>query len=309
MSPPLSVILIQSLQLTFYCSSPVEFDTYVVDTETSLTFCLKEWRAFLVLAESLNSIITIHFETTGLPIEFSIQDLDIYQVTLFMSTLSNDLDSSRNISGIPFENGASQTANNSKRVHEENVDEELNVLLKKPKGRTKRAPSPVSRIHESNPDIEDYTNNESGSAASSSAGHQNDRLTVARNGGNMLELPSLSSRCVSPVSHRAAATSPVAAAAPEQPNDLEVIFIRDTEDDNTLSNMPIDGNRECPSSLETLHGSMAHDGLGAADVGSGGRRKKTISLFRRCYEPSLLLNNMTAFNNVLADNSDSEGGE
>lgn len=279
-----------------------------MDTETSLTFCLKEWRAFLVLAESLNSIIAISFETTGLPIEFTIQDLDLYQVTLFMSTLSNDLDSSRNVSGIP----SSQMVNNSKRAHEATVDEELNTLLKKPKGRTKRASSPGSKVQDSNPDIEDYTNNESGNAASSSASsrHENNRLTVARNGGgNMLELPTLSNSCVSSVSPRATASRTV---VPDM-NELEVIFIGDTEDDTTLSNMPIEANPVYPTlrtSQDTLNSSTAKDEFVVPESPvDSGRRKTAISLFRRCYEPSIRLNNMTAFNNVLADDSDEEEGD
>lgn len=302
-------------------SSPAEFDTYVVDTETSLTFCLKEWRAFLILAESLNTNITINFETTGLPIEFTIQDLEVFEVTLFMSTLSSDLDTSRNTSGLALNasqlniSGRPSITGTNKRAHDRtNVDEELNTLLKKPKGRTKARPvSPESRIQFSNPDIED----ESANADGSTSGITNhNRFTVARNEverNDILEVPTINNR-----------TCTLSPRPPihEVSNNLEIIFLKDTEDDDsdkTLLSIPMpNADGVCqPSAMDTIQETVAGEGevdnddlieipASPIDKRSQEMRKAALALFRRCYEPSFRVSNVTGLNRILAENSSDE---
>lgn len=310
----------------------------MVDTETSLTFCLKEWRAFLILAESLNTNIAIHFETTGLPIEFTIQDLEVFEVTLFMSTLSSDLDSSRNASVVVLNESragsqlnasgrpsiaGTTTTTTKKRAHEPSVEEELNALLKKPKGRTKaqaRPPSPESRIQFSNPDIEDCSNNndsanDEGPAATYTTTSHN-RITVARNGAedhNRLDVPTIRN-------HRTSSTlSPRPPPVHELSNNLEVIFLKDTEDDDsdrTLLSipMPTDDAVGQPAAMDTIQETVPDEGAveipaSPVDVRSQAKRKAALSLFRRCYEPSFRVSNITGLNRILAENSSDEEGD
>lgn len=42
-----------------------EFDKYLIGEETSITFCLKEFRAFLNFAETINLDLAVNFETAG----------------------------------------------------------------------------------------------------------------------------------------------------------------------------------------------------------------------------------------------------
>lgn len=278
--------------------SPAEFDTFDVDADTSLTFCLKEWRAFLQLAESLNANITINFETTGEPIEFSMQDLDVFEVTLFMSTLSSELDSSRDVSGLL---AVGSQVGNHKRAYDEQVEAELQVALKKVKGRTKKPPlSPESKIQYSDPNIENCTsNNEGASSAGEGTSNHYNRLTVARNGGGRpltLDVPTISNgtSIVTPprIDHHTS-------------NNLEVIFLRDTEEDDsdrTLSNIPMPPN--IPRQEEDDDVIMIADS--PASSHSEVIRREGLSLFRRCYEPSFKCTDITGLNRIVAHDSDDE---
>lgn len=287
-----------------------------MDTETNLTFCLKEWRAFLVLAESMNSTIAIKFETTGHPIEFTMHDLDVFEVTLFMSTLSSDLDSSSSVvvlndSRTSQMNSSRRTvAATNKRPHEMNVDDELNALLKKPKGIAKnKSVAQESRNQYSNPDIEDYTNNESGSVV----GESNNRWTIARNDERNHHL------MVPAIANRVSALSP-RPTIHERPNDLEIIFLRDTEDDSdkTLCSIPMPGEEEpLPRSHSTMN-TVAETVMEVADQEpievpespverkSQQNRRAALALFRRCYEPTFTMSNLTGLNRILVENSDEE---
>lgn len=47
---------------------PQEFDKYLIRLETSLTFCLKEFRAFLNFAEAVNLDLNVNFEKLDDPL-------------------------------------------------------------------------------------------------------------------------------------------------------------------------------------------------------------------------------------------------
>lgn len=270
-----------------------------------MTFCLREWRAFLTLAESLNANIIINFETTGLPIEFTIRDLDVFEVTLFMSTLSSDLDNSRNDSviivsdSVPSQVGPTTS---KKRTHEATVDEELNALLKKPKTRKKQTQAQESNIHFSNPDIEDYSAN-NGNGTDSSAINNHNRWTIARNSGEgLLQVPTIAPR-VSTLSPRATTTH-------HNQSNLDIIFLKDTEEDTdaTLLSIPMPGDGPPPSSMETLHETVPDADeipISPAESQSRVKRKAKLALFRRCYDPSFRVSNITGLR-ILAENSSDE---
>ncbi|XP_055384283.1 cell cycle checkpoint control protein RAD9A [Condylostylus longicornis] len=67
-----------------------EFDVYSIKKECSITYCLREFRALLHFAESLNIDISVFFEEAGMPVVFKIANLSVFEATLFMSTLSPD---------------------------------------------------------------------------------------------------------------------------------------------------------------------------------------------------------------------------
>ncbi|XP_036218294.2 cell cycle checkpoint control protein RAD9A isoform X2 [Bactrocera oleae] len=65
-----------------------EFETYKIEKETSITFCLKELRAFLMFAEALNESLCLHFDEAGSPVFVGISHRDEINCILIMSTLS-----------------------------------------------------------------------------------------------------------------------------------------------------------------------------------------------------------------------------
>ncbi|XP_016944591.3 cell cycle checkpoint control protein RAD9A [Drosophila suzukii] len=69
---------------------PSEFDQYQVTKETIITFCIKEFRAFLLFAECLNASLTLEFDDAGMPFLLKIKKHAEIECLLIMSTLSPD---------------------------------------------------------------------------------------------------------------------------------------------------------------------------------------------------------------------------
>ncbi|KAH8301151.1 hypothetical protein KR018_003807, partial [Drosophila ironensis] len=69
---------------------PSEFDQYQVTNETIITFCIKEFRAFLLFAECLNASLALEFDDAGLPVLLKIKKHGEIECLLIMSTLSPD---------------------------------------------------------------------------------------------------------------------------------------------------------------------------------------------------------------------------
>ncbi|XP_053954509.1 cell cycle checkpoint control protein RAD9A isoform X1 [Anastrepha ludens] len=65
-----------------------EFEDYKIGKETSITFCLKEFRAFLIFAEALNENVCLQFTEAGSPVFMGITYRDEIHCLLIMSTLS-----------------------------------------------------------------------------------------------------------------------------------------------------------------------------------------------------------------------------
>ncbi|KAH8370284.1 hypothetical protein KR093_002929, partial [Drosophila rubida] len=69
---------------------PSEFAHYQVVQDAVITFCIKEFRAFLLFAEALNAEMTIEFDDAGSPFLLKIQKHAEIECLLILSTLSPD---------------------------------------------------------------------------------------------------------------------------------------------------------------------------------------------------------------------------
>lgn len=69
---------------------PSEFGHYQVAQDAVITFCIKEFRAFLLFAEALNADITLEFDDAGSPFFLKIKKHAEIECLLILSTLSPD---------------------------------------------------------------------------------------------------------------------------------------------------------------------------------------------------------------------------
>ncbi|XP_012253809.2 cell cycle checkpoint control protein RAD9A [Athalia rosae] len=76
-----------------------EFEQYKIRTDTSITFCVKEFKAVLNFAEAVSSPISIHFEKGGKPVIFVIES-QTFEANIVMSTLNSETDSQSEISSV-----------------------------------------------------------------------------------------------------------------------------------------------------------------------------------------------------------------
>lgn len=67
-----------------------EFDQYSIGEKSSVTFNMKELKAFLLFAEAASLDIHIKFEDTGTPIAFIANSFNLFEGKLVMSTLAPD---------------------------------------------------------------------------------------------------------------------------------------------------------------------------------------------------------------------------
>lgn len=75
---------------TQICLKPAEFDSYTIDLETTITFTLKEFRALLAFAESLNLPLQLHFESTGRPAVFIVHNGITFEAHFVLATSKAD---------------------------------------------------------------------------------------------------------------------------------------------------------------------------------------------------------------------------
>ncbi|NXU59529.1 RAD9A protein, partial [Turnix velox] len=76
------------MMVTELCLSEDEFQTVAVAPGSSITFCLKEFRALLTFAEASNLPLTIHYDEPGRPVIFTLNDA-VLEVHLVLATLSD----------------------------------------------------------------------------------------------------------------------------------------------------------------------------------------------------------------------------
>lgn len=64
-----------------------EFDEYKIQTETEITFCMKELRAVLLFSDNVILPLTVYFVTSSKPIVFSVKG-DVFEADIVVSTLT-----------------------------------------------------------------------------------------------------------------------------------------------------------------------------------------------------------------------------
>ncbi|XP_076755058.1 cell cycle checkpoint control protein Rad9 isoform X2 [Xylocopa sonorina] len=92
-----------------------EFDRYEIGNETSITFCMKEFKSILSFAEMLGLSVNIYFEGAGRPVIFALKN-PAFEVNLVLSTLSSDVESQSEATSVSNQAKSAKRVTGNKRV-------------------------------------------------------------------------------------------------------------------------------------------------------------------------------------------------
>ncbi|XP_074642769.1 cell cycle checkpoint control protein RAD9A-like isoform X2 [Tubulanus polymorphus] len=77
---------------------PEEFESFQVGLDTSITYCLKEFRAILSFSEIGNLPLSLHFEAAGRPVVFTIDSDQTFEANFVLATLAESRNNNNNSS-------------------------------------------------------------------------------------------------------------------------------------------------------------------------------------------------------------------
>lgn len=117
-----------------------EFNQYCIGEKTSVTFNMKELKAFLLFAEAASLDIHIRFEDTGSPIAFIAKSFNLFEGKLVMSTLAPEdvsmyenyergNESEVSFAPEPSKRRSSKSETNTSKKRKEDIDVEEHVDL------------------------------------------------------------------------------------------------------------------------------------------------------------------------------------
>lgn len=101
---------------------PSEFESYVIGSDTTITFTLKEFRALLAFTEALSLPLQLHFEVTGKPAVFIVHNGSTFEAHFVLATSKPDTATQ----------ATSQTSSRVDKRRKENCNNSKEVLAKKP---------------------------------------------------------------------------------------------------------------------------------------------------------------------------------
>jgi len=86
---------------------PADFEEFDIRAETSVTFCLKEFKAILGFCDSSGQPVTVSFEKSGRPLVLSVKYFGVFEADFVMATLVES-------SALQSNGSASSTSHSSK---------------------------------------------------------------------------------------------------------------------------------------------------------------------------------------------------
>ncbi|XP_076303368.1 cell cycle checkpoint control protein Rad9 isoform X2 [Lasioglossum baleicum] len=123
-----------------------EFDRYDIETDTSITFCMKEFKAFLNFAETAMLPIGIYFEQAGKPVIFGLKNPS-FDGNLVLSTLSSGTDSQTDSTVTARQEKSVKRRGGSKRTSKRSTKSKTKIENKTAKNNKTLASASAKDIH------------------------------------------------------------------------------------------------------------------------------------------------------------------
>lgn len=106
---------------------PSEFQSWQVQQDSTVTYCLKELRAIIAFADAFSLPLEASFDTPGSPVVFSLKNPDLMEAALVMATLASDTNNQ-----LETTTHASNVSRISERPTTESQNSNVSSVLKRP---------------------------------------------------------------------------------------------------------------------------------------------------------------------------------